>query len=638
MRRISFLLPLYGLLRPSSAYGDGASVLLTCGGVDDTAALSNALSLVCPAGGELVIAPGTCLVSPVPTPFNTCSNLTIRGAGRKTVVKVKNGSGGYQYIFGSTDPNGISNIVFKDLAVDQNPEGNPTNPPTDGELHVIDFAGVGQPTTVSGITISGMYFDPTNAYHTIHLTNNGTLRATVTNNYFNFAKRSAGATYANTAVFLEGSQQVVSGNTFFSTLSPYQGAGTAVETHGGRSTVSNNTSNYYATLVNVVPTAAGQTELNPNDVAIAGNSITCAQNGITLSGSAGTTRTLRNVTITGNAIHVCNGDRLTQLGSNPTIFTGVRYDASVATGDVDGVVVANNVVAMQSQSAGYTSNSAVSNGGILLYPAGNLYNVLVTGNIVTNAPVSGVRVGSSSGVAQRVRVVDNTIVDAGNNASLTGSDAIYRHALGVFGTANDVDVMRNMVYDTGAPNGLYSLYLSQSSTSTIRTSQNTVRIAGNGSLRTFQNSNPGVVDATNANDVLISDIAGSSGVPQTADFMSFTRYITTIRGNSSSPLTLNVPSPPFLPSTYTNWMVGQLVTFRFSCNNTQPGGCFVNFGSTADAAYGGVCEANCGIPSLPSMNIPSGKGRAITFEVDSFATSGRRFYELYRTPSPGVDN
>ena len=313
-------------------------------------------------------------------------------------------------------------------------------------------------------------------------------------------------------------------------------------------------------------------------------------------------------------------------------ITGVRHD---------GVVVANNVVAMQSQSAGYTSNSAVSNGGILLYPAGNLYNVLMTGNIVTNAPVSGIRVGSSGGVAQRVGVIDNTIVDAGNNASLSGSDAVYRAALGVFGAANDVDVMRNMVYDTGVPNGLYSLYLSQSSTSTIRTSQNIVRVAGNGSLRAFQNPSPGVVDATNANDVqVLPSFAGGTITPTqlSVDFLSFTRYITAITGSSPSQLLVNVPSPPFLASTYTNWTVGQLVTFRFSCVNSQSGGCCVNFGSTSDPAYAGVSEPNCGTSPLPSVNILSGKGRAITFEVDNFATSGRRFYELYRTPSPGVDN
>jgi hypothetical protein len=93
-------------------------------------------------------------------------------------------------------------------------------------------------STVTNITISGMVFDPADGLHIMHLESDGDLRATVINNYFNFQK-AGNSVYDNSGVYLEGSQQVVSGNTFVSTLNPFQGAGTAIETRGGRSAITN---------------------------------------------------------------------------------------------------------------------------------------------------------------------------------------------------------------------------------------------------------------------------------------------------------------------------------------------------------------------------------------------------------------
>ena len=104
--------------------------------------------------------------------------------------------------------------------------------------------------------------------------------------------------------------------------------------------------------------------------------------------------------------------------------------------------------------------------------------------------------------------------------------------------------------NTGLVNGLYSLYVKQASspsTTTIRTSQNTVRVNSTDptvQLRSaFPSPNAGIVDATNANNVLVSSILGSAGLSLAVDFISFTRYITTISGSSSSQLTLSVPAP-----------------------------------------------------------------------------------------------
>ncbi len=330
MRLVPLLLSLC-LLRATTAYGDG-SIPVTCtgNGTDDTNAIATALNTVCnptaTAGGEVILPAKTCIVNPnLPgVPLNLCSNLTVRGAGPRSVLKVMDNSGTYVSIFSA--PAALSNVVIRDFKVDQNPMGNSTNVAPE-HLHVINVpANPG----VSGITVSGMLFDPIDGIHAIHLESTSNLWATITNNYFNFNR--VGATlYGNTAVFLEGSQQVVTGNTFFAPdLS--QNAGTAIETHGGRSAISNNTTNNYSTLVNVVPTATTiAPALSPNDVVVANNSVTCAQTGITINGPASSAaRTIQNLSITGNTIYVCNSDRWTALGTSFAISPASDTTAHLA--------------------------------------------------------------------------------------------------------------------------------------------------------------------------------------------------------------------------------------------------------------------------------------------------------------------
>jgi len=646
MKHISAVL-LASFVPAIGAYGDGLSSRVTdygasCDGTlnprpapcsattDDTCGINAALAAVCAAssgGGEVIIPVGTCVINPGAGAFQLCSNLTFRGTGPKSVLQVRSGSGAYQTFFaGRSGEPVLSNVVIKDFRIDQNPVGNP-NPPAPDQLFVINLSV--NISGASGITVSGMTFDPISGTQAIHLENNGDLKATITNNYFNFNKAGSSA-YSNTAVYLEGSQQVVTGNAFLASPDGLtQNAGTAVETHGGRSAISNNTANYYATAVKVMPSSAVvQTPLSPNDVVVASNSVTCAQNGISIVGR--TAQTIQSVSINGNVVHVCNNARLVQQPSLTTIFTGIAYDGSTP-GDVDGLVISNNVIAMENQSAPYTSVS--SNGGILLNTIGNLSNVVVSGNSVTNSPVSGIRVGSSSNVARRVRITDNTIVDAGNNSQITGpTDIIYRHAIGLTGLAADIDIQRNMILDTnvsGTANGIYSLYLQPSLTSVnVRTSQNTLRLNGQGSLLSPQSA-VGQIDTSSAGDIKYSTVQLGTGGTQgllSVDFMSFGRYVTTINGSSANaPVTLRVDKPRFDdPPASLYFTHGQVVTFRFLCSNQ--GGCSVIFDNTY------AVEAGWDTVVVP---IPNGMGRAISFQAEvpppSSPIPAHYFFQLYRS-------
>jgi len=478
------------------------------------------------------------------------------------------------------------------------------------------------------------------------LGNDGDLRATITNNYFNFVQGNpiVDGGHDHSAVYLEGSQQVVTGNTFVSSLP--ERAVAAIETHGGRSIISNNTTNYYYLLVNVVATTVGSplsfNELNPNDIVVANNSITCGQNGIALWPAG---HTLRNVSVTGNTIQICNATR----GTAYTIITRGMYSGIYTTGpegNLENAVIANNIILHEPESGdnrqyfyppnsqGFSAHGEGDTGAILLVQHGNLSNIDIRNNVIKDAPISGIRVNAvavnpNTRIATNIRVTDNIIVDAGRNHGWPLHDAdaqsLYRSAIMLVDQAQNVDIQRNMIYDTGnstQSNGLFSINAANGPFTNVRTSQNTVR-ANQGQLLSAQ-AVAGLVDVTNANEVLISPIQGSTtSLP--VNFTSFTQYITTISNFSGS---LNVESPHG-PSgqQWAQWTIGQVVTFRFLCAVAQ--GCSVTF----DPPYSATSEG------AAILLIPASQGRAITFQVENWAsdTGTHKFFELYRSPV-GVPN
>jgi len=639
---------------------------------DDTDAINCALDAVgLPApggtsGGEVIIPPATCSIKPTSTTLKFLrlySNVTIRGSGPKSVLRVRSDTGDYFAIFSiPTDATALSNVRLKDFTVNQgdNSQGNIINHcpayPNNSSLcaQYVVFAQVVPPglVPVSDITISGMYFDKVTGAAAINLGTDGDLGATVTDNYFHFVHGHTTQTeYDNSTVYLEGSQQIVSGNTFVSTLSDR--AIGAIETHGGRSTITNNTSNNYATLVNVVGSDGRyQQSLDPSDILIANNSITCGQLGITLLPPASG---LRNVSITGNTIHICNQQRGNDLS---VLHYGPRY-AGIMTANVvgtfDNVVIADNIILHEPETRAYyypqSLHAEPDTGAILLVQPSDMSNVLVRGNVIKDAPISGIRIDAHippppqtppivPPAASRIRILDNIIVDAGRNQAWGLPDssgmAQYRAAIQLVDVAKDVDIMRNMIYDTTSSdtstNGLYSLNLGQSATSAnIRTSQNTVRTNSRARLSSPQASY-GLTDATNANDVLISRVVAQSGTGLLAvDFMSFTQYIITVATSDGS-LLVGAPTFSTQAPINTQWTLGQLVTFRFLCA-ASVSTCNISFNS----AYSIMAEAG---EAGGVMAVTSGTGRAITFQAEQWpgSTTGRSFFEVYRSPIAGVPN
>ena len=232
---------------PAACSGKSLNIT-TCGAAcdgstDDTAAINCALDAVgdTAGGGEVIIPAGTCIISPSrcspPNALNfnllhcpnpppapnppTCglqgnylhlyNNLLIRGSGPKSVLKVSDSHGDYSGIFVAVS-SPLTNVVFKDFKVDQNP--NPPNPPS-VYIPCYPQTVIGPDVSTTGITVSGMFFDPTDGAWAIHAEGDqatADLRATITNNYFNFVNATGGfASYDNSTVYLEGAPEVVTG-------------------------------------------------------------------------------------------------------------------------------------------------------------------------------------------------------------------------------------------------------------------------------------------------------------------------------------------------------------------------------------------------------------------------------------------
>jgi hypothetical protein len=199
MKRIFLLLPVC-LLHVPDAYGacpsmercHGSSLDVVadccakCDGIErpgscdvgvtaDQCAINAALDAVNAAGGgEVIIPPGICIISPAGNPkpnppllpyfyLHLYSNVTIRGEGPKSILQVRADNPDYLTIFDVTGcppqpPCVLSNVTLKDFAIDQNPSRINQG---DNIYGVAPQYVIAPSIPQTGITVSGMFFDPT---------------------------------------------------------------------------------------------------------------------------------------------------------------------------------------------------------------------------------------------------------------------------------------------------------------------------------------------------------------------------------------------------------------------------------------------------------------------------------------------
>lgn len=421
------------------AKGDGVT--------DDMAVIQKAIDTALALGGGTVFFPiGTYIVSPSgSTKINLRNEVNLLGEGFGSVIKVKDNAGDYGMIFGSANTSvPLRNVRISNLRVDQNPEANLTcNIDTSRtDSHYWQFALALY--NYENIKIDHVVFDPTCGINTITLNNEQCKYATVSNCRFNFVMAKGDPTYDNSAIYLKGRNHTVMNCLFYA--APGQRARGAIETHGGQSVISSNVCDGYYTGVNAQGSSIA---IDNADITIANNTISNANQGIQLWPLR--TYPLKNVTISGNTIRLANTVHQRNLTSGIASAGGTSD-----TGGYENFTITGNTIVFQEEFANRPPlNDAAY--GIALIKENDVANIIISDNVIRNAPVSGIRIGSNSkvGSSRNVQITNNVIVNAGHYPA---SSELYRCAIMLRSTVDGAVISGNLISDTyDNARGLFSI-------------------------------------------------------------------------------------------------------------------------------------------------------------------------------------
>jgi hypothetical protein len=413
-------------LKAQGAVGDGAT--------DDTSAIVNTFSAVCAAGGGTIYMPAAVyIVNPASARIPICSHLAIRGPG---TLKVKTEAGNYQSIFAPDPPTAaVDDLTFAEVTIDQNTSGNTAATIVDSDARTHQdiwqiFAGTNlhfenmrlyvsgvNPIDVNGPAVSGVF---------------------VERNYIVFRKRPGQEEFDNSAVYIDGDNFHVDGNSFVTTAADQ--ARTAIEIHTGSGSVAGNTIDGFSIGMNLVNLKASS---------IAGNGIRNAGYGISLWAD---TR-MDSVVVTSNALSMTQATRRTPSSWGiATTYTPGRH------GDFSNLLITGNALSFERETESRTISGS-ANFGIALQAPGNVSDVLIAGNQILQPPVRGIALGALDAryAVSRVTVRDNRITDAGSNFTQASSD--YSAAIAMQGNLSAVDVVRNRLDFSSRPFiGRYSFW------------------------------------------------------------------------------------------------------------------------------------------------------------------------------------
>ncbi|WP_158289363.1 glycosyl hydrolase family 28-related protein [Paenibacillus flagellatus] len=412
----------------------------------DMTAIQLAINAASAMGGGTVFVPkGTYIVAPSgSTRILLRDNVHVLGEGTGSVIKVKDNAGDYGMIFGAaSSATPLRNVRISNLRVDQNPQNNLSCNINLSRTDSYYWQFVIALYNYDHIVVDNVTFDPTCGVNTITMNNESAQNATITNCRFNFVKANGDPEYDNSAIYLNGRNHTVSNCLFYA--APGQKARGAIETHGGQSVVTNNVSDGYYTGVNI---QANSKDIH-GDITVNSNTFSNANQGIQLWPYKH--YALRNVTVSGNTIHLANTvhQRYTTTGISSA-------GGTTETGAFENITITGNTITFQEEPA-YRSSMNEAAYGIGLVKDIDMTNVLIAGNLIKNAPVSGIRLGSNSkvGTIRNVQITGNVVVNAGYYPA---PSELYRAAIVLRSTVNGANVSGNFISDTfDQAKGLFSI-------------------------------------------------------------------------------------------------------------------------------------------------------------------------------------
>lgn len=413
------------------AAGDGTT--------DDTAAIQAAIDAVPSGGGTIIFPPGTYIVAPTRTKgIIIRSNLRIAGSGAESVIRIKDHSGDWPSLFSQkVGNNTVENVTVEDLTFDSNILNNPESQIDNGNDETYQtFIYI---TSGKNLTVRRCRFAPYSGVWAVSLNGKTVSDCSVTDSYFRFVMRDANPDYDNSAVYIEGTNYTMSGNTFESTPIPYHEARACMEAHGGPAAIFNNTAVGYQTILNIVGSYFDGG--NSSDIICRDNVAKDALIGIMLWPTA--PNNLKNVTVTNNTIEVAQLKHGTaDTGGISVVFS---YEAK---GEASNITITGNTIRFQDEGRGRSGDFYYNSAGVALHNLGGTVGAVIEGNMIERAPSAGVLIGlpePGRRTFQDVRIANNTIINPGQNL---GFPVEFRAGVLVNSTASNIEISGNTIKDT----------------------------------------------------------------------------------------------------------------------------------------------------------------------------------------------
>ena len=409
------------------------------GTTDDTAAIQAAIDAVPASGGTVFFPAGTYIVAPKKTVGIVIkSNLRLAGAGAASLLKIKDHLGDWQRLLSPRELTGyVENVMVEALAFDANIQNNPES--LVNEKKVQTYQTFIHITSGRNLTVRHCRFAPYSGVWAVAFVGQTIDNCAVADSYFQFVMRDANPDYDNSAVYIEGTHYVFSGNTFESVPIPKRGARACMETHGGPAEVFNNTATGYQTILNIV--GSYYPGGSPGDVECHDNTCTDALLGIMLWPTL--PNNLKNVTVTNNTISIAQ----TKHGTVDSAGISILFSTE-AKGMAGNITIAKNTIRFQDEGAGRSGDFYYNSFGIGLHNLGGVSGVVIDGNSIALAPAAGVAIGLAEPGTRSfdtVRVTNNTITNPGQNL---GFPADFRAGVLVNSSASNIEISGNTIADT----------------------------------------------------------------------------------------------------------------------------------------------------------------------------------------------
>ncbi len=366
------------------------------------------------------------------------SGTTIAGSGPRSVLRVSDGTGHYNLIFGQR-AHRIHDVAFQRFRVDQNPGGNPgsdINASTDAEnvIQLYDF---------DGVIVTGVEFDPEPGVQAIVLAGPHASHVTIEGCGFRFRRgASSNPLYDNSSIYTEAADVRIAGNRFASTNA--ENAVTAIEVHGGPDAeVAGNDATEFQIGMNIVNSTKGFPDVEDARITADDNRFMRTTQAFDLWSVTG--RTLRGVTIVRNAVTMAQHRRYANFWLGVTFVRGPR-DAGI-DGAFDDITVEDDTFDFRPLHE--QRIATIDAAGIDVAPKGPLRALRAPSNDILAPPASGLRIGSASVTSHLddLQFTGNRISDAGWDAHAPARARAAVRMEAAWLTSEHVD--RNSILATG---------------------------------------------------------------------------------------------------------------------------------------------------------------------------------------------